>query len=410
MTFWIITFLIALVSAGLLAIALLRGRSGAEPAAAYDLKVYRDQLRDVDRDLARGTLNEADATRIRTEVSRRILTADAQLQKAQSGDDQPRMVTWVMVSVTALVLIGGSLALYSTIGAPGYPDLGLETRIARSDEARKTRPSQAEAEARLPVQTLPAPEPGYADLVAKLRDTVAKRPDDIQGLELLARHESNLGNFSAAHAAKARVVDIKGDAATALDYAELAEVLIAAAGGYVSPEAEDALRQTLKRDPGNGPARYFWGLMLAQADRPDLAFRIWEQTLRNGPADAPWIVPIRERIEEIAYRAGVEYQLPAAPAAPALAGPSEDDMRAASEMTAQERQDMVRGMVDQLSERLATEGGSPAEWARLVGALNVLGETDRARAIYDEALGVFAANPEALALIRATGTKAGFDQ
>ena len=35
-------------------------------------------------------------------------------------------------------------------------------------------------------------------------------------------------------------------------------------------------------------------------------------------------------------------------------------------------------MVNQLSERLASEGGSPEEWARLIAALGVLGEGQRA--------------------------------
>ena len=54
MTFWIIVSLLALAVAALLVLALLGGRTGAEPAAAYDLRVYRDQLKDVERDLARG--------------------------------------------------------------------------------------------------------------------------------------------------------------------------------------------------------------------------------------------------------------------------------------------------------------------------------------------------------------------
>ena len=82
MVFWIIVAAIALLSASLLALAALRGRPGVEPAAAYDLRIYRDQLKEVDRDLARGIVAEADAERTRTEIARRLLAADAQMREA----------------------------------------------------------------------------------------------------------------------------------------------------------------------------------------------------------------------------------------------------------------------------------------------------------------------------------------
>jgi cytochrome c-type biogenesis protein CcmH len=60
---------------------------------------------------------------------------------------------------------------------------------------------------------------------------------------------------------------------------------------------------------------------------------------------------------------------------------------------------MIEGMVGGLAERLATEGGPPQDWARLINAQIVLGRTEDAQAIYEEARQVFADVPEALALI-----------
>jgi len=61
---------------------------------------------------------------------------------------------------------------------------------------------------------------------------------------------------------------------------------------------------------------------------------------------------------------------------------------------------MIRGMVNGLSERLATEGGTPQEWARLIRALGVLGETARASAIWNESKEAFASDPAALSVLR----------
>jgi len=408
MTFWIIVSLMALAAAALLVLALMRTRGGAGPAAAYDLRVYRDQLREVDRDLARGVIGEADAERTRAEVSRRILAADAAARKSPDRSGAPQAVTMVTAVGLAVMVIAGSVLLYRGLGAPGYGDLGLRHRIEMAQAARESRPDQDAAEARMPALPPRELDDGYKALVDKLRSTVASRPEDARGHDLLAQHEANSGNFPAAYAAKARVIEIRGEDATPQDYAEYAELMIMAAGGYVSPQAERALAAALERDRGNGPARYYWGAMMAQTGRPDIAFRIWEETLRAGPPDAYWIAPIRGQIEDMAARAGVDYALPPATGgAPMLAGPNSEDMAAAADMTAEERQDMIRGMVDRLSDRLASDGGSAAEWARLIGALGVLGETDRARAIHAEAQQTFAGDTEALAQIEAAARRAG---
>jgi cytochrome c-type biogenesis protein CcmH len=78
-------------------------------------------------------------------------------------------------------------------------------------------------------------------------------------------------------------------------------------------------------------------------------------------------------------------------------------MEAAAEMAPEDRAAMIEGMVAGLAERLATEGGPPEDWARLITAFGVLGRGEQAQAVYDEALAVFADNPGALEQIEAAG-------
>ncbi|RBI69084.1 c-type cytochrome biogenesis protein CcmI [Roseovarius sp. TE539] len=405
MLFWIIAATLATAVCGLIVLSLMRGHAGAEPPAAYDLRVYRDQLREVDRDLTRGVIGEAEAERIRTEVSRRILAADAQLDKSGESGGQPRLPGTILSGLAALLLIGGSLALYSRIGAPGYRDLPVEARIAASDEARANRLDQQRAEARMPAAPPPDASEDFLKLMDRLRETVSDNPEDLRGLNLLARNEAALGNLVAARKAQERVVAVKGPAATARDHAFLAELMIGAAGGYVSSDAESALRDALERQPSQGSARYYLGLYLMQVDRPDAAFRIWRRLLEESGPDAPWVEPIRAQIGAVARRAGVTYDLPERESAPR--GPDAADLEAAGQMTAAERREMITGMVSRLSDRLAREGGSAAEWARLIGAYGVLGETDSARATWTEAQQVFADRAQDLELIRAAARRAG---
>ncbi len=403
--FWIATVVLAFAMAGLLVLALIRGQRNTGPAEAFDVQVYRDQLNEVDREVQRGVISQEDAERLRTEISRRILSADSKAQASGDGGAQPRTLGFATAALIGAVVVGGSYWLYAQLGAPGYGDLSLAARIEMAEAARENRPSQAEAESQMPTTDAPEIQPEYAALVQRLRGAVAERPRDLQGHVLLARSEAAMGNYTQAYAAQEQVLSIKGESASAKDYADLADMMVLAAGGYVSPEAERVLEAALTRDPQNGVAQYYIGLMMSQTGRPDVAFRLWDRLLRQSPPGAAWLPPILAQIEEMAYRAGVsDYQVPSVAGLP---GPSAEDMDAAGDMSAEDRQDMIRGMVAQLSDRLATEGGTPEEWARLISSLSVLGDEAQAIAVWNNAQEVFADNPDALGIVREGARAAG---
>ena len=390
---------------GVLVQAMRRAPPASEVPGQADLRIYRDQLAEIDRDLARGTLPQAEAARLRIEVSRRLLEADRLVRAAGpvAAAGRPGLASEVAMGLVAAVL-AGSVTLYLWLGVPGYPDLPLSRRLALAEQAYVQRPTQAEAEAQAPARPAVPVEPEFAALMAKLRQAVAERPDDPRGLDLLARNEAALGNFVAAKTAQAALIAAKGAGATAEDHAALAEITILAAGGVITAEAERSLVAALQADPANGTARYYSGLMFAQVGRPDRTFGLWRGLLEEGPQDAPWIAPIRSQIEEIAAAAGIRYALPDAPGAK---GPDAGDLAAAAEMTPEERQAMIAGMVGQLAERLATEGGPAADWARLITALAVQGDTARATEIWAEAEALFAGTPADAAVIAEAAARAG---
>ncbi len=400
MVFWIVALLIALSVAATLITALRASRHGAKNSVQSDMAVYRDQLKEVDRDLARGVLTEAEAETVRTEVSRRLLDADARARDLGDASDGGILPAAALI---VLVLLGGGYALYTTIGAPGYRDLPMSVRLAELSAAAATRPSQSEAEAIAAPNLPPVPEPDaqFLELMDQLNTVLETRPNDLRGLTLLARNEARLGNFPAARAAQTRILDIKGDQVTAPDLVGAIDIMVFGAGGFVSPEAEELIGQLITRFPANGAGQYYTGLTLAQNGRPDQAFPIWRRLLENGPQDAPWVPIIQQEITQVAAAAGVQYQ------PPGLRGPDADTIAAAEGMSDEDRQAMVQGMVEGLAERLATEGGTAAEWAQLIRALGVLGDTARARAIVAEAGTVFAADVSALETIEAAATAIG---
>ncbi len=413
MVFWILTGAMTLLLALALAWSVLRGKRETGPAEAYDLQVYRDQLKEVAADAERGKIDPEEAQRLKLEISRRLLTADAKIQADAAGDGQPRVASYLVAGLVSAVVLVGGFGFYLSLGNPGREDLPLQARINAAAELLANRPGQGEMEARIPAQPpVDVPE-DYLANVTQLRQIMADRPDDQRGLALLARTEGALGNHIAAHEALALLIAAKGEAATAVDYADYADMMILAAGGYVSPEAQAALKEALARDPQNGVARYYGGLLMAQTGRPDLGYNMWRRLLRDSPPDAVWLPPLRAQIEELAWLAGdTRFELPPeaeAEAGPVPRGPTEDDMAAAAEMTPEERMEMIRGMVNGLSDRLATGGGPPEDWARLITALTVLGQRDQAGAILTEAQTVFAENAEALTILRAAAERAGLD-
>ena len=391
MSFWITAIALTLLALGWIARPLLRRGGDGAGRSSYDMQVYKDQLKEVDRELARGVLSEAEANASRTEISRRLLVAADKADGESSTQASTKAASIGLIAAVTAVFIGG-IALYWQIGAPGYPDLPLAERV-------ENRPSQTEAEqfaSAAQGEALTA-DPQHLALVEQLADVLKDRPDDLTGHQMLADNLAQLGRYVEARIAQDKVMAILGDRATAEDYASQAEIMIIAAGWYVSPEAETALTEAVQRDQLNPRARFYVGLALWQRGQPEQTYQLWSGLQAEGH-EATWMNVIDAEIDALAAEAGI------------TRGPSAADVEAAADMTEEDRTDMIRGMVANLSERLANEGGTPEEWAQLIRALGVLGETDRAAAIWAESQTVFAGKTDAIATVRAAATDAGVDE
>lgn len=415
MSFFLLSLCLALVATAPLLLPLVRAQRGeALPdantdAARGNLATYRLQIAEVSRDLERGVITPSEAEQMRTEIARRLLSADNALQAAKKHmrvgpSPQNALPAFALLALVLGAAFGG----YHLLGAPGYSDLPLSLRKQKAAQARANRPSQRAAEA----AAGPLPEVSVgaetADVMARLREAVAQRPNDLRGHEFLATNEARIGRFRAAAAAQKRVIALKDHAQTnAQDYALLAHLLVLSTGGYVSPQAESALNQALSRQRDLPLARYYKGLSYAQTGRPDIAFQLWRALLETGPQDGPWLPLIRARLPELAERAGVRYEMPAAPLAPP---PNADAAASILALPAEDRAAQARAMVARLGDRLAREGGSAEEWARLIFTLSVLDENAQARAIFNEAQQVFSAHPEDLRIILQAAEKAGISK
>ncbi|MEJ6478421.1 MAG: c-type cytochrome biogenesis protein CcmI [Octadecabacter sp.] len=385
---------LALIVGGMISAPLWRG--SRHDSLSPDVMFYRSQLDELERDIGRGVIDADEAKQARVEVARRLLAADRE-NTAQKPDRAQPVLAIGTVAVTAII----GFATYAYLGAPGYYDLPLKARIAASDVMRASRPSQAALAAAAITPAAPEVPDEYLTSVNQLREIVPTRPDDLAGWALLATHEARLRNFSAAAKAQTKVVNLKGDKAAGDDLRLQVDLLVAAADGLVSPQSETIVRGLLDQDPDDITARYYLGALFNQTDRPDVALRMWRPLVEDGNATQFHVAAARSQIEDAAYRAGVKYTLPAA------RGPSAQDISDAQDLSAEDRDAMIRSMVAGLSGRLATSGGPATEWARLISAYGVLGETAAATEIWLEASQVFAASGTAMTTLRSAAIAAG---
>ncbi|MEO0359660.1 MAG: c-type cytochrome biogenesis protein CcmI [Pseudomonadota bacterium] len=392
MLFWIVAALAALAAAAAIVAPLLRRGDAAAPRAAHDAQVFRDQLRELDRDVARGVVTPEDADTTRLEISRRLLAADEESRRASGAGAAPAALSSGLAALLILAAPGASLWLYMDHGAPGAGD---QPFAARQDEGR---PSQEEAE-RMMAGREQAPPAGpdaaeFERLVEQLETRLAEAPNDRQGVFLYARSLMNLGRFADAWPQFGRLIELDPKA-TAEVHAGHAEAMILAAGGYISPEAEAAILQTLKREPTNPSARYYLGRLHVQAGDPELAQAVWGELLAGSPPDAPWVAPIQAELA--ALRGPGDAPLP---------GPTEEEIAAASNLPQADQDAMARNMTASLAERLETEGGTVEEWQMLIRSYSHLNQPTEAQAALAAAREAFAGDPAAIAALEAGGAAA----
>lgn len=395
MAFWIITAGLTLAVAAIIAVPLMRRQDTDE--GNPDVAIYRAQLAEIDRDLERSLLDPEEAERSRTEVARRLLAASRQAAAPMTAGKQH-----IALAVIVVLVIGAvAYVTYTRIGAPGYGDVPLQARLAASDEMRANRPAQAMLELAAPPPP-PADVPDdYREAIERLREIAPTRRDDLEAWSRLAFHEVELRNYAGAAAAQTQVIAIMGDDAGVTDLTRLLDLRVVAAGGLVSPEAEQVIRQILARDDSSIAARYYLGLLYDQTDRPDLAYRLWRDIAENGSETNFHAASARQMIEDAAFRAGIEYTLPA------VRGPTAAEIESAQDMSPEDREAMIGDMVAGLADRLASDGGTAADWARLIAAYGVLGNLDDARVVWVEGADVFGADPAAMEILTQAARDAG---
>lgn len=376
MLFWILVAMLTAAVAVVLILPLLRAAAPASSPHSHDIEVYRDQLDELTRDLESGLINGDDAELARAEVARRLLAAGAIDSAAEPVATKRRGVNFLAQAFVLLCLPAIGLCLYLFTGSPGVPAQPLAARLA---------------------------DPGsdINILIARAENHLAQNPDDGAGWEVLAPIYMRNGRVQEAVAAYDSAVRLLGPTPARLG--GYAEALITLSGGLVTTEAQAALRRSLAIDPNDPRSEYYLALGLKQEGKKDEALAAFNRLIAGSPADAPWVPLVQQHVAELS--GGTAGNVAAA----APGNPSADDIAAAQDMSAGDRQEMIRGMVESLAGRLKEDPANAEGWARLIRSHVVLDQRDQAAAALRESQKTFPADGEQgkqlLALARELGIK-----
>ncbi len=327
---------------------LSRARSARKRGhAAADQEVYRRQLEAIDRDEASGVMSHAEADAGRGEIARRVMAAKA---PEPEGKRSASVAGWAAV-VLAVGVPLLALPVYLAIGQPQIPGQPAAEVRARQEAANSN----------------------IAELVAKVEAHLAKNPEDAQGWTVLAPVYMRMGRFDSAADAYRNAIRLSGPSATL--QADLGEALAASADGVITADAREALQAALKIDPDAVKPAFLMAMAAEQDGDMQTALSRWQSLLAEAPADAPWRGEVETRLA--AVRQQVEGGAP--PMASAAGGPSEEQVAAAQDMSAEDRSAMIQSMVARLADRLEKNGDDLEGWLKLARAYVVLGRMDDAK-------------------------------
>ena len=357
--FWIIAGSLVLVALLLLLTPLVRGAGRASDQGESVVALFRRQLSNLETEIAQGRLDPEEAADTRAEITRRMLAAaDQESDDLRRGGGRSSEIPWRIGAAVGIagLLPAAALAVYAAVGTPAAIDPARGATAA--EEGPHDRAKLAAA-------------------AEQLKERLQREPGHVEGWVLLGRTFASLERFADARQAYDQAIALAPNEPRL--HAELGELIVLTTGGVVTPEAQAELAKA-----GDDPRARFYGAeaALQRGDR-ESAKSALKALLATAPAEAPWRQAVAERLAEIAP----DEQPPSGPAAesrspatvePPSAGPSLRDVAAAQSMSPEERQAMIRSMVDRLAARLEQNPDDKEGWNRLAHAYDVLGESEKA--------------------------------
>ena len=244
-------------------------------------------------------------------------------------------------------------------------------------------------------------------MTQRLADRLAKQPDDDEGWRMLGWSYFHMGDYDKSAKAYSRAVALVPDNADYLS--AYGEALIKSNDDRVGEDAMRILDKALAIKPQDMRARYYKAQWLDENGKTDEALAIWRTLLAEAPGEADWAKDLQNRINARTGKPSEPASGPSTTTAPAhkKSGPTPEDIKAAQNMPAQDRQAMINGMVNRLATRLKNNPDDAEGWLRLIRSRTVLQQNAQAKADLMSALKAFEGKPEIQSRLRTEARKLG---
>jgi cytochrome c-type biogenesis protein CcmH len=418
----ILTIVISIVAAIVSALS-LRGYDQEKVAASEgEITACIDQLTELEKKTAAGTIdgNEADVTR--ADIKRRILSAGRteKLDRARLSLSKRNLA---VVAVAGIAIVG-SFGLYAWNNdlANSITSMQLGSRnstsvvdqLAAATAALPPGPLFLQNQPRGRVQGQQQATLGSVDeMIDRVVQRLKRNPKDVEGWRVLGWSYFNTDRFEESSAAYAKAIELSPNNAELRS--AYGEALVRAAAGNVTDEAKAVFERTLQLNPADSRAHFFIGLSKEQAGDKMSALNDWIAILNHGDSSEPWFADLTQRANKLGQDVGVdvssllhrgnaettggvlgslEKQQSAAPDAARKTEPTAEDVRNAEAMAPTDRAAMIRGMVDRLAARLEETPNDVEGWIKLIRSRKILGENDAAEEALHRALDIFKSAPQ----------------
>ena len=366
MIFWISAAILAFLAMASIVLPLLRQRSEAGSLFSYDRELYKARLKEIETDLELGRIAPAEADAARAEEGRKLLALS---NSSENRSDLGSSGRWVVVALAALFVPLASTLFYLQTGNPAMPDMSIASRMNQDPSGQSIEQLLSRAEAQL-----------------------ARNPDDVKGWSVVAPVYMRLGRVEDAVLAYRNAVRLKPDDVDLKT--ALGEAMVVAGQGIVTEDAKHWFVEAVRLKPDDAKARFFLAIAMGQEGKLQEAADAWRSLISEAPQEAPWLPVAKAQLGQVmAQLSGTS-----------PSGPSGEDVEAAAKMPAADRQEMIRGMVAGLAEKLKADPSDKDGWRRLVRSWAVLGEREKLEAALADAKEAF---PEDAAFLAELDAVAG---
>ena len=218
---------------------------------ALNLDIFRDQLAELEREHAAGTLSEADYELARRELQRRLLE---EVEPADPAAPQGSHAPSRKLAIAILVLL-------PILSLSGYAILG---------NTKALDPTQTVAQPPMTQEQINA-------MVGKLAERMQANPDDLKGWLMLARSYKTMGRYDEAVQAYGKAEKLVNEDPDLL--ASYAETVAMANGKGLKGKPTELVQRALKLDPKHPHSLFLAGAAAMEAGDNKKGIGYWEQLL-----------------------------------------------------------------------------------------------------------------------------------